>query len=165
MMIFVSYVECIQEEASRLVIILRNFYLFFFKSAAKTRVLRAEINNLFENSNGDINDSINSEFVVLKVKENHEEFEEIVFPRCQKKHLAMDFPLDSPIVFGICDLNHSIDHCPYLSRMKETYQRDLGVAANSLQQSWKPWPTCMVQNSIPPFPYSHTQSLNTLPPW
>ena len=23
----------------------------------------------------------------------------------------------------------------------------------------------MVQNSIPPFPYSHTQSLNTLPPW
>ena len=67
----------------------------------------------------------------------------------------MDFPLDSPTIFGICDLNHSTDHCPPLPRMKETYQRDLGVAANSLQQSWEPWPTCMVQNSIPPFPYSH----------
>ena len=40
----------------------------------------------------------------------------------------------------------------------------MGVASNSLQQSWKPWPTRMVQNYIPPFPYSHTQSLNTLPP-
>ena len=54
----------------------------FLKSAAKTRVLRAEINNLFENSNGDINDSLNSELVVLEVEENHKEIEEIVFPRC-----------------------------------------------------------------------------------
>ena len=78
---------------------------------------------------------------------------------------ARDFPLDSLEGCGICDLNHSTDYCPSLPRMKETYQRDLGVAANSLQQSCQPWPTSMVQNSIPPFPYSHTQSLNTLPPW
>ena len=135
------------------------------KSTTKTRVLRAEISNVFKNSNVDINVSLNSELVVLQVKENHEEFEEIVFPRFQKKHLAMDCPLDSLTTFGIHDLNHSTDHCPSLQRMKETYQRDLGVAANSLQQSWKPWHTCMVQNSIPPFPYSHTQSLNTHPPW
>ena len=49
--------------------------------------------------------------------------------------------------------------------MKETYHRDLGVVANSLQQSCQPWPTSVVQKYIPPFPYSHTQSLNTLPPW
>ena len=54
----------------------------FFKSAAKTRVSRAEISNVFKNSNADINDSLNSELVVLQVKEKHEEFEEIVFPRC-----------------------------------------------------------------------------------
>ena len=33
----------------------------FLKSTTKTRVLRAEISNLFENSNGDINDSLNLE--------------------------------------------------------------------------------------------------------
>ena len=93
----------------------------FLKSAAKTRVLRAEISNVFKNSNADINYSLNSELVVLQVKEKHEEFEEIVFPRCQKKHLAMDCPLYSPTIFGICGLNHSTDHCPSLPRMKETY--------------------------------------------
>ena len=103
--------------------------------------------------------------VVLQVKEKNEEFEEIVFRRCQKKHLAMDYPLDSPTIFGRCDLNHFTDHCPSLPRMEETYQGDLGVAGNSLQQSWQPWSICMVQNYIPPFPYSHTQSLNTPPPW
>ena len=116
----------------------------FLKSTAKTRVLRAEISNVFKNSNAGINDSLNSKLVVLQVKEKHEEFEEIVFPRCQKKHIAMDFPLDSLTICGICDLNHSTYCCPFLPRMKETYQRDLGVAANSFQQSWKPWPTCMV---------------------
>ena len=101
----------------------------------------------------------------MRDKEKHEEFEEIVYPRCQKKHLAMDCPLDSITICGICGLNHSTDCRPSLPWMKATYQRDLGVAANSLQQSWQAWPTCMVQNSIPPFPYSHTQSLNTPPPW
>ena len=102
------------------------------KSAAKTRVLQAEISNIFKHFNVDINDSLKSELNVLQVKEKHEEFEEIVFPRCQKKHLAMDCPLDSLTICGICDLNHSIDHCPSLPRMKEKYKRDLGVASNSL---------------------------------
>ena len=78
---------------------------------------------------------------------------------------ARDFPLDSLESCGICDLNHSTDHCPSLPKMKETYHRDLGVATNLLQQSCQPWPTSMVQNSIPPFPYFHTQPWNTLPPW
>ena len=107
------------------------------KYAAKIRVLRAKISNVFKNYNADINDSLNSELVVMRVKKKHEEFEEIVCPRCQKKHLAMDCPLDSPTIFSICDLNHSTYHYPSLPRMKETYQRDLGVVANSLQQSWK----------------------------
>ena len=54
----------------------------FLKSATKTRVLQAEISNVFKNFNADINDSLNSELVVSQVKEKHEEFEEIVFPRC-----------------------------------------------------------------------------------
>ena len=91
---------------------------------------------------------------VLQDKEKQEEIRE-----------ARDFPLDSLESWSICDLNHSTDHCPSLPKMKETYHRDVGAAANSLQQSCQPWPTSMVQNSIPPFPYSHTQSLNTLPPW
>ena len=93
------------------------------KSNAKTRVLRAEISNVFKNCNADINDSLNSELVVLQVKEKHEEFEKIVCQRCQKEHLAMDFPLDSPTIFCICDLNHSTDHCPSIPRMKETYPK------------------------------------------
>ena len=120
----------------------------FLKSAAKTRVLQAEINNLFKISKAD------SQSVVLQDKEKQEEIRE-----------ARDFPLDNLESCGICDLNHSTDHCPSLPKMKETYHRDMGVASNSLQQSCQPWPTSMIQNSIPPFPYSHTQSLNTLPPW
>ena len=88
----------------------------FLKSAAKTRVLRTEINNLFEISKAD------SQLGVLQDKEKQEEIRE-----------ARDFPLDSLESCGICDLNHSTDHCPSLPRMKETYQRDLGAAANSLQ--------------------------------
>ena len=37
----------------------------FLKSTAKTRVLRAEISNVFKNSNAGINDSLNSKLVVL----------------------------------------------------------------------------------------------------
>ena len=73
--------------------------------------------------------------------------------------------MDSLESCGICDLKHSTDFFPSIPWMKETYPRDMGVAANSLQHSCQPWPTSMVQNSIPPFLYSHTQSLNTLPPW
>ena len=36
----------------------------FLKFAAKTRILRVEINTVFKNSNANINDSLNSEFVV-----------------------------------------------------------------------------------------------------
>ena len=88
----------------------------FLKSAAKTRVLRAEISNLFKISKAD------SQSVVFQDKEKHEEIRE-----------ARDFPLDSLESCGICDLNHSTDHCPSLPKMKETYHRDLGVAAKSLQ--------------------------------
>ena len=137
----------------------------FLKSATKIGVLGVEINNLFKHFNVDINGSLNSQLGVLHVRENHEEFEETVFPRCQKKHLAMDFPLDSLTICGIYDLKHSTDCFPSLPRMKESYQRYLGVSKKSPQQPWKPWPTCMVQNSIPPFPYSHDQSLSALAPW
>ena len=125
-----------------------NHYFQSLKYAARKRVIGAEINNLFEIPKAD------SQLGVLQDTKKQEEIRE-----------ARDFPLDSIESCGICDLNHSIDHCPSLPRMKETYQRDLGVAANSLQQSCQPWPTSMVQNSIPPFLYSHTQPLNTLPPW
>ena len=73
--------------------------------------------------------------------------------------------MDSLESCGICDLKHSTDCFPSLPRMKATYQRNMGVATNSLQQSFQPWPTSMIQNSGPPFSYSHTQPLNTLPPW
>ena len=77
----------------------------------------------------------------------------------------MDCPLDSVTISGMCVLKHSIYFFPSLPRMSKRYQRDLGVAAKSLQYPWKPWPTRIVQNYIPSFLYSHTQSLNTLPPW
>ena len=87
------------------------------------------------------------------------------FPRCQKKHLAMDCPLDSVTISAMCVLKHSIYFFPTLPGMSERYQRYLRVEKNSLQHPCKSWPTCIFQNSIPPSPYSHTQSLNTLLPW
>ena len=77
----------------------------------------------------------------------------------------MDCPLDSLTICGICGLKNSMDCFPSLPMMKEAYQRDIKGATNLLKKTWKFWPTCMFQNYIPPFPYSHTQSLNTLPPW
>lgn len=134
----------------------------YFKSAAKTRVIGAEIINSIENFKVDIISSLNSQLDILKDKKKWGEPKETVCPRCQKKHLAMDCPLDSLIISGICDLSHSTDRCPSLPKIKAIYQRDRGVVAISPQQ---PWPTCMIQNSIPPFPYSHKQSLNTRTLW
>ena len=105
----------------------------FLKSTAKTRVVRAEIINLFENFNIDINGSLNSQLGVLHIKEKHEEFEETTCPMCRKKHLAMDCPLDNLTICGICDLKHSMYCFPSLPRMKATYQRDTGDATNLLQ--------------------------------
>ena len=99
------------------------------KSAARTRVTRAEISNLFDISKADL------QLGVLQDKKKQEEIRE-----------ARDFPLDSLERCGICDLNHSTDHCPSLPRMKETYKRDMGVTANSLQQSWQPWPGMILRN-------------------
>ena len=73
--------------------------------------------------------------------------------------------MDGLTICGICGLKHSMDCFPSLPMMKEPYQRDIGGATKLLQNPWKLWPTSMFQNSIPPFPYSHTQSLYTPPPW
>ena len=92
----------------------------FLKFAAKLGALGAEIGNLFENFNANINGSLNSQLGVLQVKERNEEFEEIVFPRFQKKHIAMDCPLDSLTICGICDLNHSTYFFPSLPSVGST---------------------------------------------
>jgi hypothetical protein len=134
----------------------------YFKSIAKIRAIGAEISNSIEIFKADIISSLNSQLDILKDKKKWEEPEEKVCPWCQKKHLAMGYPLDSLIICGICDLRHSMDHCSSLPKIKEIYQRDRGVATISPQQ---PWPTCMIQNSIPPFAYSHKKSLNTHTPW
>ena len=65
------------------------------KFAARTRVIGAEINNLFEIPKAD------SQLGVLLDKEKQEEMRE---PR--------DSPLDSLESCGICDLKHSTDCCP-----------------------------------------------------
>jgi hypothetical protein len=99
----------------------------YFKSAAKTRVIGAEINNSIENFKADIISSLNSQLDILKDKKKWEKPKETVYPWCQKKHLAMDCPLDSLIICGICDLSHSTDCCPSLPKIKEIYQRDQGL--------------------------------------
>ena len=65
------------------------------KSAARTRVIGAEISNLFEISKA------YSQLGVLQDKEKQEEIWE-----------ARDSPLDSLESCGICDLKHSTDCCP-----------------------------------------------------
>ena len=92
-----------------------------------------EINNLFENLKLDFISSLNSQLHVLKVKRNQTEFEEVFFPHCQKEH-----PMDSFF---------------FLPMMKATYQRDGEAVA--ISQPWKPWPTCMFQNTSFPFSYLH----------
>ena len=82
----------------------------FLKSIVKTRVLWAEISNVFKNPNIDL------QLGVLQDKEKQEEIREV-----------RDFPLDSLESCGICDLNHSIDHCPSLPRIKKTYQRTSSI--------------------------------------
>ena len=64
-------------------------------SAAKTRVLRSEISNLFDLSKADLQSS------VLQNKEKKKEIRE-----------ARDFPLDSLESCRICDLNNSTDIVP-----------------------------------------------------
>ena len=134
------------------------------KYAAGIGVTRDEIGDLFKILESDIISSLNSQMDILQGGKN-EEFEETVCPLCQKKHLAIYCPLGSLTICGICDLKHSTDCCPSLPRMKETYQGDLGVVANLLQQSWKLWPTCRVNSSIPPLPHFHNQSVNIVTPW
>lgn len=136
----------------------------FLKSAAGIGITKVEIGNLFEIFKTDIISSLNSPMDILQVGKN-KEFEEAFCHQCQKKYLTKDCPLDSLRICALCSLKHSTDCCPSLPRMKATYQRDLGVATNLLQQSWQPWPTCMVQSSIPPFLYSHNQLVNTPTPW
>ena len=87
----------------------------FLKSATKTRVLRDEISNLFENSNGDINNSLNSELVILQNKKKQEKIRE-----------SRDFPLDSLESCGICDLKHSIDCCPSIPWIKRNISKRSG---------------------------------------
>ena len=78
-----------------------NTYFKSLKYAARPGVIGAQINNLFEIS------KVDSQLGILQDKKNHEEIRE-----------ATDFPLDSFERCGICDLNHSIDHCPSLPKMK-----------------------------------------------
>jgi hypothetical protein len=90
----------------------------YFKSTTKTRDIGFEISNSIEIFKDDIISSLNSQLDILMDKEKWEEPNENVFPRYQKKHLAMDFPLESLIICGICDLIHSTDHCPSLPKIK-----------------------------------------------
>ena len=140
----------------------------FLKSAAGIGVTRVEIGDLFKILESYIISSLNSQVDILQVGKI-EEFEESVCPRCQKKHLIKDCPLDSLRICSICGLNNSMGSFSSLPKMEKTCQGDMEVATSSPyemapQVSWKPWATCMVQSSIPPFPYSHNQSVNTLTP-
>ena len=141
----------------------------FLKSTTGIWVIRDEIGDLFKILESDIIISLNSQINILQVGKN-EEFEGEFFHQCQNKHLTKDCTLDSLRICSICGLNHSMGSCSSLPRMETTCQGYMEVATSSPyemapQLSWKSWPTCMVQSSIPTLPYSHNQSVNTLTPW
>jgi len=104
----------------------REFSSFLSKSTTRTRDIRDEISDLFENFKVDFINSLNSQLHVLQVKKSQPEFEEVIFPQCQKKH-----PMDS---FSL------------LPQMKTKFPRD-GEAA-TMSQPWKPWPRRMFQKKF-----------------
>ena len=79
----------------------------FLKSTAWIGVTRAEIGDSFKIFESDIISSLNSQMDILQVGKN-EEFGEMVFPRCQNKHITKDFSLDSLRICSIYGLNHSM---------------------------------------------------------
>ena len=140
----------------------------FLKSTTGIGVTRAEIGDLFKILESDIISSLNSQINILHVGEN-EEFEGEFFHQWKKKHITKDFPLDSLRICSICSLNHSMGSLSSLPRMETTCQGDMEVVTSSPYEmapelSWESRPTCMVQSSIPPFPYSHNQSMNIRTP-
>lgn len=117
----------------------REFSSFLSKSATRIEDIRDEISDSFEHFKVDVISSLNSQVHVLQVKKSQEEFEEVIFPQCQKEH-----PMDS---------------FSFLPRMKTTFPRD-GEAAG-ISQPLKPWPTCMFQETSSPLSYLHNLLWNT----
>ena len=138
------------------------------KSSTGIAVIRAEIGDLFKILESDIISSLNSQINILQVGKN-EEFEGEFFHQCQKKNITKYCPLDSLRICSICSLNHSTGGCSSLPRMETTCQGDMEVVTSSPYEmapelSWQSRPTCLFQRPIPPFPYSHNQSMNIQTP-
>jgi len=80
-------------------------------------VTRTEIGSLLENFKTNPLSTLGTQVDVLKTKKKQEEEEQtmlIFCPKCRKKHLLQECPLDNIHVCGLCMENHVIDDCPTL---------------------------------------------------
>ena len=85
----------------------------------------SEIGNLLDNFKTVMMSSISSKLDVMRAKQKHVA-EDIVlgvfFPKCRKKHLPRECPLDKVEVCGLCELEHNIKDFPSLPKAKAVFQ-------------------------------------------
>lgn len=77
---------------------------------------------------GNMNPCLKMDTVNIKRKQEEVERSLAIFcPRCIRRHLGNEWPLNSIKIFSICKENHSIDKCSSLSGLKVVYQGADGV--------------------------------------
>lgn len=84
-------------------------------------VTRAEIGSLLENFKIDLLSTLGTQVDVLKAKKKKEEKDQILAifcPKCRKKHLIRECPLEGIQVCGLCTENHATENCQNLKKLQ-----------------------------------------------
>lgn len=88
-------------------------------------VTRIEIENLLEDFKTDILGTLTTQLDIMQAKQKQAEVEKnlaIFCPRCRKKHIHKECPLDTVQVYAICTKDHSTENCPSLLGLKVVHR-------------------------------------------
>ena len=99
--------------------------------------------------------SISSEIDVMREKKK-QVVEDLTlgvfFPKCRKKHLLNEFPLDKVEVCQLCELNHGTKECPSLHEVKAVMHASTPyvepVYFIAQKKTWQPRNQCMTLDSF-----------------
>lgn len=112
-------------------------------SKSVARMTRAKIGILLENFKTDLLSTLGTQVDVLKENKKQEEEEQtmsIFCPKCRKKYILRECPLDNIQVCGICIENHSIDNCPNLKEFQMNLIEELqGIDYLYYMAPRRPW--------------------------
>lgn len=90
-------------------------------------VTHAKIGDILENFKTDILGTLTTQLDIMQAKQKQVEVEKnlvIFHPKCRKKHIHKECPLDAVKVCTICIKDHSIESCPSLLGLKEVYKEE-----------------------------------------